>query len=60
MKFSKFLTDRGFIQKRGKQISKLDEYGNELKDENGKVKKYSPQGYSGLSFKEEKNEDEEE
>jgi hypothetical protein len=58
VKFSKFLKDRGFVQKKGVSISKKDDFGHELKDENGKVKKYQPQGYSGLSFKQEEKIDE--
>lgn len=52
-KFGDFLKARGFIQKKGASISKLDEWGHEIKDETGKVKKYQPQGYEGLSFKQE-------
>jgi hypothetical protein len=52
-KFGDFLKARGFIQKKGASISKLDEWGHELKDENGKVKKYQPQGYEGISLKQE-------
>ena len=51
VKFSYFLKDRGFIQKRGNPVPMKDEHGNEMKDENGKVKTKQPQGYSGLSFK---------
>ena len=52
-KFGDFLKARGFIQKKGASISKLDEWGHEIKDETGKVKKYQPNGYEGLSFKQE-------
>lgn len=52
VKLSQFLKDRGFVQKRGSLISKKDENGNDMKDENGAVKKYTPYGYAGLSIKE--------
>ena len=58
VKFSKFLKDRGFIQKRGESIPKLNDYGQEVMDENGKVKKHSPYGYKGLSFKNNDEDDE--
>tara|TARA_R110000868_G_scaffold330021_1_gene590939 strand:+ start:6953 stop:9325 length:2373 start_codon:yes stop_codon:yes gene_type:complete len=51
VKFSSFLKTRGFVQKRGTLIDAVDEFGNPVTI-NGKVKKVSPQGYSGLSFKE--------
>lgn len=58
VKLASFLKDRGFIQKRGKAVNIKDEFGNDLKDDKGKIKTKSPQGYSGLSHRE--NVDEEE
>ena len=51
VKFGFFMKDRGFIAKRGNEVAALDEYGNEIKNENGKVKMIRLHGYTGLSFK---------
>jgi len=58
VKLASFLKDRGFFQKRGILVSIKDEFGNDLKDEQGKIKKKSPQGYSGISHREEVDEEE--
>jgi hypothetical protein len=50
VKFGSFLKTRGFVSVRGEAVDAIDEFGNPITI-NGKVKKVSPQGYGGLSFK---------
>lgn len=59
VKFGAFLKERGFTQKRGEAVPVKDDCGNILKDDKGKIKTKSPQGYIGLSIKEKVDEDDE-
>lgn len=55
---SKFLKDRGFIQKKA-TVPKLNEYGLPMKDDKGKEIKVRTPGYAGLSLKQNNDESEE-
>jgi len=57
VKLASFLKERGFIQKKGEPITIKDEFGKDVVDDKGKVKKRQPQGYSGLAHAEVKEDE---